>query len=674
MTNYKHWNVNTDEKNIIWLGLDRQDAPLNTINSEVLDELNSLIISIEKQPEIKGLVIYSLKNKGFIAGADIRSFSNLSDQTLIAEFLKKGQSVFSRLESLTIPTVAMIDGFCLGGGLELVLACNYRIASDNPDTKLGLPEILLGIHPGWGGTVRLSKLIGGYDALTQVMLTGRALSANTALRLGIVDEVVPVRQLQRTVQYYLANKPARHAPRFLQSLSNIGFVRPLIGSMIRKQMSKKVRQEHYPAPFALVDLWEKESGFGARAYLKEIESIENIVTQNETASNLIRAFFLKERLKAFAKNSDFKAQHVHVIGAGVMGGDIAAWCALKGIHVTLQDRSYEQIAPAIQRAQGLFKKKLRASRLVQAAMDRLLPDPDGFGIRKADVIIEAVFENLEVKQAVAKDIEAKAKPTAIIATNTSSIPLDEISVVMKNPSRLVGIHYFNPVAKMELVEVVSSEITEPTVIEDACAFVGQISRLPLPVKSSPGFLVNRVLMPYLMESVQLLEEGFQPEAIDEAACSFGMMMGPVELADTVGIDVCLAVAKNLTSYYGGSVPKKLVEFVATGKLGKKSGEGFYRYDKKGKVIKAPVEKTGLFADIQNRLILRMVNEAAACLREKVVADADLLDAGMIFGTGFAPFRGGPMHYAKQFGRDQLNQLFEQLSSIHGDRFKADAGL
>lgn len=674
MNDYKHWKSSIDEKNIMWLGLDRQDAAVNTLNDEVLDELNSILITVENKLETKGLVVYSLKDKGFIAGADIRTFSNLSDRNKISDFLKKGQSVFARLESLKIPTVAMIDGFCLGGGLELALACNYRIASDNPETKLGLPEILLGIHPGWGGTVRLSKLIGGFHALSEVMLTGRALSAYSACKLGIVDAVVPLRQLHRTVQFYLENTPSKHKPTFLQNVTNMRFVRPMIGAMIRKQLAKKVRKEHYPAPYALVNLWEKENSFGSRAYLKEIESIENIVTENETAANLIRAFFLRKRLKSFAKNSDFKAHHVHIIGAGVMGGDIAAWCAYKGINVTLQDRSYEQIAPAIARAYTLFKKKLRLPRLVQAAMDRLVPDPDGYGMQKADVIIEAVFENLEVKQAVAKEIEIKAKATAIIATNTSSIPLDDISIVMKNPARLVGIHYFNPVAKMELVEVVSSELTEKQIINDACAFVGQISRLPLSVKSSPGFLVNRVLMPYLMESVQLLEEGFQPEIIDEAARSFGMMMGPVELADTVGMDVCLAVAKNLTSYYGGTVPKKLAEFVANGKLGKKSGEGFYRYDKKGKPIKESVEKTDQFADIQNRLILRMVNESAACLREHVVADADLLDAGMIFGTGFAPFRGGPMHYAKQFGRDQLNELYEKLYTIHGDRFKADASL
>ena len=447
----------------------------------------------------------------------------------------------------------------------------------------------------------------------------------------------------------------------------------LLAKVLRQQVAKKISKDHYPAPFAVIDLWEREGGFDERAYLKEADSVEQLITKTDTASNLIRVFFLRERMKAFAKGSDFKARHVHVIGAGVMGGDIAAWCALRGLHVTLQDQSYDKIAPVIGRAYTLFKKKLRKPRPIQAAMDRLVADPDGHGIGRADVIIEAVFENLDVKQTIMKQVEARAKPDAIIATNTSSIPLDEINVVMEKPERLVGIHFFNPVAKMDLVEVVSSEKTSEEISHNACAFVNQISRLPLPVKSSPGFLVNRVLMPYLMECVQLLDEGYRPEVVDQAAKSFGMVMGPVELADTVGMDVCLAVAENLTAHFGGKVPQKLRDMVAAGKLGRKSGEGFYRY-KNGKPVKQKTTGHSDDKEIAQRLILRMVNEAASCLREGVVADADLLDAGMIFGTGFAPFRGGPMHYAQQFGHDKLNELFTKLETQYGERFKADAGL
>lgn len=408
---------------------------------------------------------------------------------------------------------------------------------------------------------------------------------------------------------------------------------------LRREVAKKVSRNHYPAPFAVIDLWEKEGGFDERAYLKEADSVEQLITHGETSANLIRAFLLRERMKGFAKDADLSAKHVHVIGAGVMGGDIAAWCALRGLKVTLQDQSYEKIAPAIERAHVLFNKKLRKPRLIQAAMDHLIPDPLGHGIARADVIIEAVFENLDVKQSIMKQIEASAGPDAIIATNTSSIPLDEINRAMNDPARLVGIHFFNPVSKMELVEVVSSAQTSKDIALRACAFVNQIGRLPLPVKSSPGFLINRVLMPYLMECVQLLEEGYSPEVIDDAAQAFGMVMGPVELADTVGMDVCLAVAENLTSHFGGTVPKTLQTMLASGKLGRKTGEGFYRYVN-GKPIKNKVSSEKRNNEIADRLILRMVNEAAICLREGVVEDADLLDGGMIFATGFAPFRGG----------------------------------
>ena len=673
MSNYKHWQMRIDDSHIVWLGIDRKSATVNTINDEVLDELNGLLHEISQNDDAKGLIIHSLKAKGFIAGADVNAFAHFDSPAKAVDFLRKGQAVFSYLEGLKIPTVAMIDGFCMGGGLELALACNYRIATEDKDTRIGLPEIMLGFHPGWGGTVRLPRLIGGFNALTQMILTGAALSASRAKSLGVVDDVVPLRQLARAAVYYINNKPPKHQPSMLQSLSNYSWIRGVIAKIIRSQVSKKARLEHYPAPYAVIDLWEKEAGFDERAYLKEADSVEKLITEGETATNLIRAFLLRERMKGFAKESDFKAKHVHVIGAGVMGGDIAAWCALRGLRVTLQDQSYDKIAPAIARAYQLFKKKLRKPRLIQAAMDNLIADPEGNGVARADVIIEAVFENLGVKQEIMKQVEAKAKAEAIIATNTSSIPLDEISQVMKSPERLVGIHFFNPVSKMELIEIVSSTKTTKEIRQDACAFVNQIGRLPLPVSSSPGFLVNRVLMPYLMECVQLLSEGYSAEVIDEAALSFGMMMGPVELADTVGMDVCLAVAENLTGHFGGTVPEKLRDMVKAGKLGRKSGEGFYQY-KNGKPVKKKVTPATANKEIAHRLILRMVNEAAACLREKVVADSDLLDAGMIFGTGFAPFRGGPMHYAKHFGLDKLNALFARLETQYGGRFRADTGL
>ncbi|MFA5960704.1 MAG: 3-hydroxyacyl-CoA dehydrogenase NAD-binding domain-containing protein [Tatlockia sp.] len=670
MSTTKHWELHKEEDGILWLGLNRKGVAVNSINHEVLDELNLVLQEIAKSPNAKGLVIYSAKAKGFIAGADVHSFTTFKDPAQAVDFLRKGQAVFARLSALTIPTVAMIDGFCMGGGLELALACDYRVASDEKDTLLGLPEVMLGIHPGWGGTVRLPKLVGGFDALSKVILTGAPLNAKKAKQLGLIDDAVPQRQLKRAAIYFINQQPEKHKPTFFQALTNYAWSRALLAPLLRYNVAKRVSKAHYPAPFAAIDLWEKEGGMGERAYLKEVDSVEQLVSHGDTSANLIRAFLLRERMKAFAKESNFHAKRVHVIGAGVMGGDIAAWCALRGITVTLQDKTYTQIAPAISRAYQLFKKKLRQPRAIQAAMDRLIPDPQGHGIARAEVIIEAVFENLAIKQQIMQQVEANAPKEAIIATNTSSIPLEEISQVMQDPSRLIGIHFFNPVAKMELVEIVSSVTTAQSEMLRACAFVNQIGRLPLPVKSSPGFLINRVLMPYLMECVQLLEEGHSAEEIDNAATSFGMVMGPVELADTVGMDVCLAVAENLTSHFGGTVPARLREMVKEGKLGRKTGQGFYRY-KNGKPIKQKTKTTQGSKDIAERLILRMVNEAAACVREGVVADADLLDGGMIFATGFAPFRGGPLHYASHLGKDRLKQLFTTLEAQYGNRFKAE---
>ncbi|MFY7697589.1 MAG: 3-hydroxyacyl-CoA dehydrogenase NAD-binding domain-containing protein [Legionella sp.] len=668
MNNYKHWQLQVDEK-IAWLGLNRLDTSVNSLNDDVLDELDNCLQALSELNELCGLIIYSSKSKGFIAGADVNAFAEFDNSAKASDFLRKGQTIFSRLEMLSrnIPSVAMIHGFCLGGGLELALACTYRIASDDHDTRLGLPEIMLGIHPGWGGTVRLPQLIGGFAALSQIILTGRAVPALQAKQLGFVDEVTPLRQLKKAAIYYVTHQPHKRQPSFIQSLTNHVWFRPMIAKIFRYQTAKKVNATNYPAPFAVIDLWEKEYGYNERAYQKEADSVQTLISGHETAKNLIRLFQLKERMKGFSKKSRFKAQHVHVIGAGIMGGDIAAWCALKGIKVTLQDQSYGKIALAVARANDLFKKKLKKARPIQASNDRLIPDPKGHGIANADVIIEAVFENLQVKQTIIKQVEQVAKATAIIATNTSSIPLNEISEVMNNPERLVGIHFFNPVSQMELVEVVTSDKTATEVSECACAFVGQIGRMPLPVKSSPGFLINRVLMPYLMECIQLLDEGVKAETIDAAATSFGMMMGPVEMADTVGIDVCLAVAENLTAHFGGTISNKLRNMVNAGQLGRKSGEGFYRY-KNGKPIKQKILATQSSDDTAKRMILRMIIEANNCLHEQVVVDNDLLDAGMVFASGFAPFRGGPMHYASQLGPEGIKDLSARLVSQYGERF------
>lgn len=662
---FKNWRLATDEYNILWLTLDRADSSVNTLNKAVFEELEIILTGLhEGLHKPAAVILLSGKTSGFIAGADIQQFGGISDVNEAFNLVRQGQLIYDKIAKLPMTTIAMIDGFCMGGGTELVLACDYRIAEESEKTRISLPEILLGIHPGWGGSIRLTQLIGPLKAM-DMMLTGRAMSARTAAKVGLVDVAVPKRQLIHAVQYYALKEPKRKPLSWFNKLLNLSFMRPVLGRMLRRmtetreapqdildqlilmfapKIEKKTTPEQYPAPFALIDLWVEEGAADTeKTYLKEAQSVAKLLL-TDTSRNLVRVFHLQERLKGLAKNVNFPVKHIHVIGAGTMGGDIAAWCALRGLTVTLQDREPKYLTNAIKRAHKLFKDKFKVARDVQAAMDRLIPDIAGVGIKKADVIIEAIFENLEAKQTLFAALEKQARPTAILATNTSSIPLDEISQFLQDPSRLVGIHFFNPVAKMQLVEVVHSDKTNPAVVGQATAFVRRIDRLPLPVKSSPGFLINRILMPYLSEAMRMVDEGISPTAIDKAAVTFGMPMGPIELVDTVGLDVCLSVAKNLSGYFGGTIPMCLQEMVAAGKLGRKTQLGFYKYEH-GKAVKPalPKENVDLHA-LADRLIGKMLTESQACLNEGVVADADLLDVGMIFGTGFAPFRGGPMHY------------------------------
>lgn len=668
---YQNWKLNIDEDHILWLSVDRKGSSVNSFNRDLVGELDEVLNEIKQNTSLIGVIILSAKPSGFIAGADIEQFTKLKNTEEAFDLVRQAQTVFDKLADLSIPTVALIEGFCLGGGLELALACRYRIAEEGPKTQLGAPEVKIGVHPGWGGTVRLPKLIGVIPAM-EMNLSGRPVGAKAALKLGLVDAAVPKRDIERAARYYVLRKPPVHRPSILQEALEYSWLRPLVAKLFYKKLAEQhVRRDHYPAPYAIVDNWVKE-GVGDKAMVLEAKSIAELLL-SPTSRNLVRIFFIQTRMKAFGKDVKFRPQHIHVIGAGTMGGDIAAWCALRGLKVTLQDRTPELIAPAMKRAYALFQKKLKVSHLVQAAIDRLIPDVQGFGVEKADVVLEAIFENLEAKQKLYQELEPKLKEGAILASNTSSLPLEDLSQVLSNPGRLVGIHFFNPVAKMQLVEVVHAPNTDKEAVDKALAFVRGIDRLPLPVKSSPGFLVNRVLMPYLMEAMMMIDEGFTPEEIDKAAVDFGMPMGPVELADVVGLDVCLAVAEVLAPFYGIAVPAHLRSIVAKGHKGKKSGQGFYEY-RNGKAIRNKVaSEDSPKGDITERLILRMINEAVACWREKIAPDADLIDGGMVFGTGFAPFRGGPLHYAETEGYDVITQRLSALQAKYGDRFKADPG-
>jgi 3-hydroxyacyl-CoA dehydrogenase / enoyl-CoA hydratase / 3-hydroxybutyryl-CoA epimerase len=666
----RHWHLLTDPQGIAWLHFDHAESPVNILSQAALEEFDGLLRELETTLP-KGLIILSDKPNGFIAGADVRSFKSGMHRHEAEAHIKQVHSLFNRVEALPFPSLALIHGFCLGGGLELALSCNYRLARDDESTRLGFPEVRLGIFPGYGGSLRSIERIGALPAM-KLMLSGRTISGSQAHKLGLVDRAVPEWQLLENARDMLRDPPSEHRPTHLQRLTNLLPARHLLAPMLARETAKHVRQQHYPAPYALIDHWKRHGGDRQAMLASEAREVSRLLT-GETSQNLIRVFFLQERLKALGGLGDFEPRHLHVVGGGIMGGDIAAWCALRGLRVTLQDREAKFLGQAMARAHQLFSRKLRSPRLVSAAMDRLIPDPKGEGIRHADVAIEAIYEDLEAKQQLFQSLERQLKADAVLATNTSSIPLQRIAEGLQSPERLIGLHFFNPVAKMQLVEVVHAEQTDPRLIHQGAAFVRRIDRLPLPVRSSAGFLVNRILMPYLLEAMTLLDEGIPATAIDRAALNFGMPMGPLELADAVGLDICLAVATKLAPLFGLTIPRQLEQRVARNDLGKKSGSGFYPYQRGRLQRKKPDSNYEPPADLADRMIFRLLNESVACLREGIVEDADLLDAGVIFGTGYAPFRGGPMHTIYSGGLEKQRQRLEMLEKRHGGQFHPDEG-
>ena len=647
-TGYRHWRIDTDIDGICWLTLDRAGERNNSLSTEVLKELDCIVAGLENSPP-RGVVIQSGKDRSFIVGADVREFGDVTDAEQAADRIREVHKLFNRIEALPCPTVCAIEGHCLGGGLELALACDYRIAKDIDETRIGFPEVRLGIYPGFGGSARSIHRIGAQKAMP-LMLTGRMLRARAAKGMGLVDEVVGRHSELRWAarRAVLKRKKSRDPGQWVR-LQNIAPVRRVLANVMRKQTAAKANPKHYPAPFELIEAWERYGDDLYRMMAEEAERVGRLVV-GDTSRNLRRVFNLMERLKGFGKASDFRARRVHVVGAGVMGGDIAAWCALRGLEVTLQDREMKYIEPALKRARALFKKKLRSPDRVAGAVSRLVADVEGRGAARADVVVEAIFENAEAKQALFRELEPKMKDDAILATNTSAIPLAELSTALERPERLIGLHFFNPVAKMPLVEVVHDEGTDDGETAKGAAFCNQIDRFPLPVKSSPGFLVNRVLAPYMQQAFRLHRtESIPFEALDKAATRFGMPMGPVELADTVGLDIGLSVVTMLGGEEAAAEAEVLRSYVDEGKLGKKSGEGFYRWEK-GKPVKDKEAAEGQDLDaIAEKLMAPYFDECRACLADGIVEDADVLDAGMIFGTGFAPFRGGPLHYLSSIG-------------------------
>ena len=666
------WSLEIDGDQIGWLTFDKPGSSANTLSHAVLLELERTLNALAGRT-LRGLVIRSGKVSGFIAGADIREFTSFASPAAALQYIQLGQRICSQLERLPFATVAAIHGFALGGGLELALACRYRVAVGDARLNLGLPEVQLGIHPGFGGTVRSVRLLGVRAAMS-LMLTGRSVRADRARKIGLVDGLVERgTELADAARHILRAAPPRRRPSLTEMMLSWPGVRALLRPALLRQVAAHASRDHYPAPYAIIDLWSQYGARGEQAYAAEAHSIAALFN-SDTTRNLIRVFLLQDRLKGLAVKGAATFERVHVIGAGVMGGDIAAWCALRGLQVTLQDRELQLIEPALTRARGLFEKRLPTPAERVQTSERLRADVAGSGVADADVIIEAIFEDLEAKRALYALAAPRMRSGALLATNTSSLTLETLAATLHDPGHFVGLHFFNPVAQMSLVEVVHSASTRPEALAAALAFTRRIDKLPLPCRSSPGFLVNRVLFPYLHEALHAAGEGIAFAAIDRAAVDFGMPMGPIELSDVVGLDVVLHVGEIVTRELQREPPPfthKLRELVQARQLGRKSGQGFYNW-RDGKVVRerrvaAPP------ADLTDRLILVLVNECVACAREGIVADTDLIDAGVIFGTGFAPFRGGPIAYARARGIDVCVKRLRELEQRYGARFRADAG-
>ena len=664
---FRHWQTETRTDGIVVLTLDRADASVNTLSQAVLDELDAILERIEIGKPA-ALVIRSGKKAGFVAGADIKEFQEFDASGTVMDAIRRGQLVFERLHRLPCPTVAAIQGHCMGGGTELSLACTHRVASADDATRIGLPEVKLGIFPGWGGSVRLPRLVGAPAAM-DMMLTGRALRASNARAIGLVDKVVQPAMLMDTAIAMAKKRTERPLKqRTLAWASNWWPTRQVLAPMLGRQVARKARKAHYPAPYALIDTWKRSGGSIDRQLKSEARAVVKLA-EGPTARNLIRVFFLMERLKGLG-GKEHGIEHVHVVGAGVMGGDIAAWCALRGFNVTLQDREMKYIQPALDRAAKLFEKKLRSEEQRSAAKNRLSADVDGAGASKADLVIEAIFENLEAKRALYGNLAARLKPEAILVSNTSSLALEELCEGLAHTDHFAGLHYFNPVALMPLVEIVRHDALAKDTERRLAAFCRAIDKFPIPVAGTPGFLVNRILAPYMEEAILALREGIPGRAIDKAAVDFGMPMGPIELVDTVGLDVAASVGRIMAEFHGQPAPDFSFEPDARGK---KDGKGLYPWQD-GKPVKPELPKDYRAPeDLADRLVLRLLNEAVACLHDGVVADADLLDAGVIFGTGVAPFRGGPIQYIRTTGAARLKARLEQLAARHGERFAPRPG-
>ena len=697
------FNLEILENNIGLLTFDLPGEKVNKFSTSVMQELDNVLDDLVKNSDLKCLMIISAKKGIYIAGADIKEIVTITDLEKGISVSERGNEVFSKLANLPFPTIAVIDGACMGGGTEMSLACTYRLASDSPRTKIALPEVNLGLFPGWGGTQRLPRLIGLQRSL-DIILTGRNLDGMRAYRQGMVDKIIPKEQVKETALKFardvvsgvdvLAHSRSRRKQKGLFPLllekNPIG--RALVFRIAKKNVFKKTKG-HYPAPLEAI----KAIKYGIKKSLPKGLKMEaqlfGTMIISAISKNLIKIFFWTEAVKKEngTKNPDVEIKSVKKaagLGAGVMGGGIAQLFASRDIPIRVKDINNEAVAKAYQQAASILKGKLKRRRITklefQHILEKITGTIDYSGFKSVDFIVEAIVEDLEIKKSVFTALENHIKEDTIVVSNTSSLRIDDMASAFKYPQRFAGMHFFNPVHMMPLVEVIRGKNTSDETVASTFQLAKRLGKTPVVVGDGPGFLVNRLLLPYMVEAVSLLEQGQTPEDIDKTMENFGMPMGPIELFDEVGIDVANKVAKILAVSMGDRMAesKMLDNLVSDNRIGKKGGIGFYKYEGKKKLsdsainsyIEVKEKKQFNQEDLINRMVYPMINEAARCLEEKIAARPQDVDLGMIFGTGFAPFRGGLLTFADDEGISNVYESLQSLAESDHNRFKPSSAL
>ena len=634
-----HWLANVDEDGIAWLYLQTVGKSVNVLNNAVMTELECLLDRLENNKDLRGVALLSGKKGGFVYGADIHEFETLKTASEVANHMLYVHGLFNRIEALPVPSCVGVDGIAVGGGLEIALTFDRLFITSSSKTKLGFPEVNLGIMPGYGGSGRAYGRI-GTKAVLDMMVSGRPIGSIDAIKTGLADELVDKPDdLEKSMREWIIGCNGEK-PIFteLETAADATAI-----AAAKDKYLKRLRSDHTPAPAAIIEHVENFGHDKSAMSAGEIDVFPNLMVSS-ASKNLRRVFYLTDAVRKSARGES-GIKRMHVVGAGVMGGDIAAIGAMAGLDVTLTDMNEAAIVGAIARAKKLFERRLKSDEKVALALARLRTDLDGNGATDADLIIEAVAEKLEVKQAVFKNLEAVSKASAILATNTSAIPLEDIATALNGPERLIGLHFFNPVPVLPLVEVIWSKYSDPEIVSRGMQFAGQIGKMPVRCKSAPGFLVNRALLPYIFKAIEAVAGGEKADHIDEALVDFGMPMGPIELADQIGLDVCLDVGIVL-----GMPPATkalLDEKCRTGTIGRKSGSGFYEWDGNRAIRAHQSKDPRVMAAIAKNMLAPMIEECRQAVDENVVDTADSADAGMIFGIGFPGFRGGPLNWSKE---------------------------